>query len=344
MERKRIITKSLLETLKVKSVIKLWPNYFFSIVILFILLEEMCRRKSSMEKLTNRIQWAKTSLQEWREAMDKGNRGYELIEIYFKEDQMKALQLTHIKQKLQKDIDTTRRSLVLMYDEQKTLECNLDCTANLYRTAHGERRKMVNTWKAAVKQMLHCEQSICNTEMELLDKKNIAKEKSNLLKNADKKLNELIAMNRNVEEAIEELNSESSDLRDEIQKLIDLVILKSNEVDLLQRDLQNLSQQVFQQRLENREKIQMKSDLLKKLNDMSKVVEELNTKLSEKKNENLTSNQRLQRLEEMMEGEEKIMKQLNEEITSINGFIYRSQEQMAQYKSDETIIQVNRVL
>lgn len=301
----------------------------------------MCRRKNGIEKLTNRIQWAKTSLQEWQEAMHEGNRGYELIEMYFKEDQMKAVQLTHTRQKLQEDIDATRRNLILMYDEQKTLECNLDCTANLYRTAHTERRNMVNTWKAAVKQMLQCEQNIRNTEMELLDKKYLAEKKANILKNADKKLNDLIALNRSVEEAIEELNSESSDLRDEIQKLADSVILKTNEVDLLQRDLQNLSQQVMQQRLENREKVKTKGELLKKLTDMSKLVEKLNAKLAEKKNENLTSNQRLQRLEEMMEGEEKIMKQLSEEITTINGIIYRSQEQMTQYKSDETIIQVN---
>lgn len=190
----------------------------------------MCRRKSSIEKLTNRIQGAKTSLQEWREAMDEGNRGYELIQMYFKEDQLRALQLTQQRQKLQKDIDVTRRNLILMYDEQKTLECNLDCTANLYRTAHAERRKMVETWKAAVKQMLQCEQNISSTEMDLLDNKELERQKAALLKEADGRLNQLIATNRSVEQAIEELNSESSDLRDEIQKLADMIILKNNEV------------------------------------------------------------------------------------------------------------------
>lgn len=112
------------------------------------------------------------------------------------------------------------------------------------------------------------------------------------------------------------------------------------KVDLLQRDLQNLSQHVEQQRLDNREKTRMKSELLQKLTEMGKLVEALNAKLEEKRNEHLTSNQRLQRLEDMMAAEEKIMKQLNDEIASINGVIYRSQEQMAQYKSDETVIHV----
>lgn len=84
----------------------------------------------------------------------------------------------------------------------------------------------------------------------------------------------------------------------------------------------------------------MKSDLLRKLTDMGKLVEDLNAKLLEKKNENLSSNQRLERLEEMMAEEDRVMRQLSEEITRINGLIYRSQEQMAQYKSDETITQV----
>lgn len=109
----------------------------------------------------------------------------------------------------------------------------------------------------------------------------------------------------------------------------------------MQRDLQNLSHQVEQQRLDNRDKIRMKGELLKKLTEMGKLVEQLNTKLEEKKTENLNSNQRLERLEEMMVEEDKITKQLSDEITRINGIIYRSQEQMAQYKSDETIAQLS---
>ena len=190
----------------------------------------MCKRKNSIDNLTNRIKWAKTALIEWRQAMDDGNKGFRLIEMYYKDDQLKAKQQNYKRQRLMEEVERKRKKLIHMYDDQKTLECNLECAANLYRTAHAERRQMVETWKLAAQQMSQREKDIHNGEIALMDCRRRVAQKAKELKHVDDKLNQIIQNNREVEQAIEILNKESSDMKEQLQILTDTILLKNQEV------------------------------------------------------------------------------------------------------------------
>lgn len=192
----------------------------------------MCKRKHNIDDATNRIKWAKTALIEWRQAMEDGNRGYQLIDMYYKDDQKQAKLQNQRRQKITCEMEVCRSKLIDLYNEQKTLECNLECTANLYRTAHSERRQMVNIWKLAVTQMVQREKDIFLTEEKLLEKSELAAEKGRELKASEDRLNGIIEHNRTVEMNIEELNTEASQIKEQIQMLSDMVILKTNEVKL----------------------------------------------------------------------------------------------------------------
>lgn len=214
---------------------KLFTKYLIIIYLTTLYLfciEEMCKRKQNIDNLTNRIKWAKTALIEWNQSMQDGNKGYQLIEMYYKDDQQRAKQQNQRRQKLRNDVENMRKQVIHLYDEQKTLECNLECTANLYRTAHHERRQMVQTWKQAVTQMVQVETDIRNMEMSLIDCKANVQAKNKEVKEYNNKFNSIIDSNHEIEAAIEELNSETSNLKEEIQMLSDMVILKSNEVSL----------------------------------------------------------------------------------------------------------------
>lgn len=193
----------------------------------------MSKRKQNIDNLTNRIKWAKTALVEWRQAMEDGNKGFKLIEMYYKDDQLKAKQQNYKRLKLNDEIERQRKKLIKMYDDQKTLECNLESTANLYRTAHAERRQMVETWKLATQQMAQREKDIRNSEIALMECRLKVELKAKELKMQDNKLNEIIENNREVEQAIEELNSETSDIKEQIQRLADMIMLKTQEVNLI---------------------------------------------------------------------------------------------------------------
>ncbi|XP_075145186.1 coiled-coil domain containing protein 39 [Haematobia irritans] len=303
--------------------------------------KEMCVCKQSIDNFTNRIKWAKGALIEWRQAMEDGNKGYQLIEMYYKDDQLRAKQQNQKRQKLNAEIDKYRQKLIHLYDEQKTLECNLECTANLYRTAHAERRTMIDTWKLAASQMSQREKDIRNSEMALLECRNKAQKTAKDLKATDDKLNGIIENNRSVEAAIELLNTETSDIKEQMQIIIDSVALKTNEVELIQKELQNLSNRVQQQRAENRRFLKSKEDRLIELDNTEKIVAKLEERLASMSNKTMNAQQRLQALEELMNIEEKAQKAVNKETDRINGLIYRSQLQLVKFKEDGLALTVD---
>lgn len=69
---------------------------------------KICQSKREIDELTSRIKSAKTTLVEWTEAMEDGNKGYQLIEKYYLDDQQKARELNIKRQLLQADIDKRR--------------------------------------------------------------------------------------------------------------------------------------------------------------------------------------------------------------------------------------------
>lgn len=123
-----------------------------------------------------------------------------------------------------------RATLVNLYEERKSLELLLERTGQLYRQAHLERRQLVNTWKDAVTQMNQREKEIKDTETEFDNAKKISGEKIAALKREEAVMELKQRENREIELCINELNITTSDLRNHLLKLDDMVILKDSEV------------------------------------------------------------------------------------------------------------------
>ncbi|EDV47818.1 coiled-coil domain-containing protein 39 [Drosophila erecta] len=301
---------------------------------------KICQSKREIDELTSRIKSAKTTLVEWTEAMEDGNKGYQLIEKYYLDDQQKARELNTKRQLLQADIDKRRKQVVLLYDEQMTLEKNLERTACLYRSAHAERRQMVETWKSAVNQMTQREHDIQRSEMECAELAQKAQQTAQTYKDHDNQLTEVIENNRQVELAIEALNEESSDMKNQIQILIDATLLKEREVDGLRRELENLSNRVHLQRMDNRSQMQKRDEKAKELENFASVMEKVNARLKSVQNKALNAEQRLHILEEMMQAEETALRNLDKEQEKVNEMLYRTQRQVIELQDEEKVLKV----
>ncbi|KAH8418458.1 hypothetical protein KR009_004361 [Drosophila setifemur] len=301
---------------------------------------KICQNKREIDELTSRIKSAKTTLVEWTEAMEDGNKGYQLIEKYYLDDQQKARELNTKRQLLQADIDKRRKQVVLLYDEQTTLEKNLERTACLYRAAHLERRQMVDTWKSAVNQMTQREHDIQRSEVECADLAKKTTQTAQTYKDYDHQLDDVIENNRQVEFGIESLNEETSDMKNQIQILIDASLLKEREIDALHRELENLSNRVNIQRMENRAQIQRRDAKIQEIENFESVMEKVNARLKAIENKALNADQRLHILEEMMETEEEALKNLDKEQEKVNEMLYRTQRQVIELEDEEKIFNV----
>ncbi|XP_055849168.1 coiled-coil domain-containing protein 39 [Episyrphus balteatus] len=298
------------------------------------------KRNKTIFDLSNRINWLKAALVEWRQCMNEGNEANKLIEKYCKDDQKKYLDVETKRRLLQNTINKERKRLIDFVEEQKSLEQNLDRTANLYRSSHAERRDMVDTWKTAVCQMNQREQDILQTEAEFERILGKCLKKESKLKMEENKLDEIIANNAEVEESIQQLNDETSDLKDRLQRLLDLVALRDNEVDILRKELQGLANRVQQQRQKNRQDVQRKSDKELELSQCIEGNNKLKKSHENLNNKNVNAQERLRVLEDMIQSEEHTKEKLSQETNRMNDLLYRTQQHLGKFKDDEKILEV----
>ncbi|XP_030374341.1 coiled-coil domain-containing protein 39 [Scaptodrosophila lebanonensis] len=301
----------------------------------------IAQNKHEIDDMTSRIKSSKTALLEWTEAMEDGNKGYELIEKYYLDDQQKARELNTRRQQLQAEIDKKRKVIVQLYDEQNTLEKNLERTACLYRTAHLERRQMVETWKQAVNQMTQRETDIQQGEEECLALEERAETRAADYREYDKQLDRIIENNREVEATIEELNMETSGMKAQLQQLIDAGRLKEREIEGLRKELENLSNSVHLQRLENRKLIGQRDAKLAEIEKSTEMVQQITERMQAMENKTMNAAQRLQILEDMNDSEDKLLRDLTKEQDRVNDLLFRTQRQIDELKDEEKTLLVN---
>ena len=290
--------------------------------------------------MSGKIEWAKTVLAEWNEAMEKSDETNKLIERYCKDDETKAHALENRSRYLRDNISKQRQNLISMYDEQKSIEQALDRTAQLYRQGHTERRALVATWKDAVKQMNQREADIEKAEndleyaeMELDDKKLELKEQEDFL-------NELITNNKEVDLEILHLNEETSTVRKRFEKMNEGSALLENQVGLLRKHVQIVEQRVQQQRQRNKQIIKEKSEKEINFEKNDEDFYNLNERYKKLIEKHLSTQERLNILEEMVNNEEKAKKQLIHETTRIDGLLFRSQQQLTKLQDEDKLLLV----
>lgn len=191
---------------------------------------EIEKINNHLNELSDKIQWAKGAMDEFREAMEHGEAVRELIEKYCKMDSSRA-EILESKRKIIQDLITKQKNkLVNLCEEQKSQERILERASQLYRKAHVERRHMIGRWKDSVNQMNQRDSDITDSELELKNAETHSLKLINELKSQQQFLEQQIQNNKDSEKAISELNSLYSNMKAKFNDLTDLIVLKSSEV------------------------------------------------------------------------------------------------------------------
>ncbi|XP_053690796.1 coiled-coil domain-containing protein 39 [Sabethes cyaneus] len=305
--------------------------------------KEMKKLTGSMERLTERIKWAKAALAEWQQVMGNGEETNKLIAKFSRLDAGRAETLEARRRMLEDKVSKRRAVLVDLTEEYRSLEQVLERTSQLYRQAHQERRQLVLTWKEAVKHMNQREGDIKVVEAEI----ERARELSDLL-NQDLQaqaefLEEQQRNNREIELNIAELNVEVSKLRNRSQALTDSVQLKTNEYQVTRKTVQNVSNKLTGMRSKNRQALIEEAEKEKQIQINLNQLEELRDKYENFKSKTLCAQERLRQLNEIVEQEEKQIKVLSDETVRLSTALYRAQTQLVAMKDEDKLLKIEIV-
>ncbi|CRK99386.1 CLUMA_CG012751, isoform A [Clunio marinus] len=300
---------------------------------------------SSIDKLTEGVQWAKSALTEWCKVMLSGDGTRKIIEKLCRMDAGRAESLDSKRKIINEIIVKQQTVLVNAYEEKKALEFLLERTSQLYHQAHHERRQLVNTWKDAVNQMNQREKEINETEIEIDNARQITDQKRSILKHEEMIMKLKQDENHNTELLIKDLNVTTADLRSRFFKLEESIGLKNSEFLVFRKSVQIDSLKLNNLRNENRQILAQEKDKKKLLNSMVFEMKSIREKYDKFKDNNSNAQECLRQIEEMLDMEKKNIRMIQDETNRLSSTHYRSEQQLKKLqKSEANLMLESKVL
>lgn len=301
---------------------------------------EVTRSNDVIAKLSGQIQWSRDALAEFQEAMQFGDDTNKLIARYCKQDEQQARQLENRRQQQQMDVTRMRTVLVNTNDEQHSLENVLDRTAQLYRQAHNDRSQLVETWKEAVASLRGRDRDIQTCETVLEESHQLSRRKEQQLREEMEFLEQQLQNNRESEQDIADQNARLTQTRDHLNDITSTVQLAHNEATTLQKLLQNLTGRLQHKRQHNRQANIDLTDRTAQHDRLQVVLEQLQAKYALYQSKNLSGQDRLRHLDDLVEAEQKQLDSITSESTRLGGALFRSAQMVLTWREEHKLFEL----
>merc|ERR1712194_102300 len=114
---------------------------------------ELMRGNEKLDQFKLEMNWNQEELEQWAIAARQKEEDELTLEKYKRADDSKVRELTLAVQKLTVEIDSKKKELAEQVTETQAKQIEMDKTAELFRQLHDDRKKLIDQWEEAVKNM-----------------------------------------------------------------------------------------------------------------------------------------------------------------------------------------------
>lgn len=310
----------------------------------FAVKDKIDKLNETIEKYSKKIEWARTSFEEFQEAIRRGDEANEIMQKFTKADSARAEELDSKRKLLQTDIMKRRVVLIGNNEQRQSLENVLHRTAELYRKAHEERQAMIVVWKDSISQMVEREREIYDAEKGLRNAKVVSLQRESKLIQMIAKSEKQATNGKELELQIEEMNEKISMDRNKLNQITDLIALKSSELEILKKNIVQISKELIGQRQKNRHFKTEKTNSDKTLEEWTNVYESLQGRYDAFKGKHYNIQDRLRELDQLIEIEEKNVKILTTENLRLSGAMFKAHQHQTELCNEERTLDVSTYL
>lgn len=295
----------------------------------------------TVEKYSKKIEWARASFKEFQAAIQRGEDANNVLEKFTKADGARAAELESRRKLLQTQIMGQREVLIANNEQKHSLENVLNRTAQLYRKAHEERQRMIVVWKDSIAQMAEREREIFGAERGLKEARLVSQKRQEKLIRMIAKSDQQATNGRELELQIEELNEKISLERNKLNQATDSIALKSSELEVLKKNVVQISKELIEQRQKNRQFATEKETSEKTLEEWKQVQESLQKRFDTFKGKSYNLQERLRELDQLIEIEERNVKILTAENLRLSGAMFKAQQHLTEFSNEEKTLDVS---
>lgn len=295
----------------------------------------------TVEKYSKKIEWAKASFKEFQAAIQRGEDANKVMDKFTKADRARAEELESRRKLLQTQITGRREVLIANNDQKHSLENVLNRTAQLYRQAHEERQRMIAVWKDSIAQMAEREREIFAAERGLKEARLVSQKRQEKLIRMIAKSEHQATNGRELELQIEEMNEKISSERNKLNQTTDSIALKSSELEVLKKNVVQISKELIGQRQKNRRFATEKETSEKTLEEWKLVQASLQKRYDTFRGKGYNLQERLRELDQLIEIEERNVKILTAENLRLSGAMFKAQQHLTELSNEEKTLDVS---
>ncbi|XP_060519727.1 coiled-coil domain-containing protein 39 [Cylas formicarius] len=302
---------------------------------------ELQKALIKVDKMKSETGWDLEALKAWEESLKKRDEDNELIKKFSREDERKFNELEARRQNLQTEYDAKNAAVQNLVGELHSCEMIVERTGKAIKQQFAERECLIRQWKDAIK-MLHQrdadisaeQQHVTNSQEQLEKLQERLGEENEFLQNEQKH-------NRDIQLEIQKLNSQYSRAKLQLDDLIQKIYLIVNETHGLRRAVTGAARHLEQTRLTGKmlsEQIDQKERLRIKTQEE---LTNLEQKLQEMKGTNVTSAERITKIQNLIDGQENSCKIFISDTERINNNLYRMTQVLTEQKDAGKILETN---
>lgn len=200
---------------------------------------------------------------------------------------------------------------------------------------------MIAVWKDSIAQMVEREREIYGAEKGLREARGVSQKREQKLIKMIAKSEQQAINGRELELQIEEMNEKISMERNKFNQLVDSISLKSNELEVLKKNVMRISKELISQRQKNRRFVTEKGVSDKALDEWKQVQEALQRRYETFKGKSYTIQDRLRELDQLIEIEERNVKILTAENLRLSGAMFKAQQHLTDLCNEERSLDVS---
>ncbi|XP_068809992.1 coiled-coil domain-containing protein 39 isoform X2 [Struthio camelus] len=291
-----------------------------------------------LEDLRQQMNCGEEVLESWIEESNRKDNDAVTIQKYAQQDEGKLGALTLQVEKLTVQANQKRRALDNELTETVTAQIELDKTAEDFRRVHQERQEVIRQWENAIEQMQRRDQQIDRCAVLITEIKQEMREKEIVLKEKTSFLINETVNNVEYEKTISSAEREATSLRNEYQTQDTYRVQLQDELNTLKCTVERTTSDLESSRIRVanlKKETQKKKARLTSLKDQNA---SLSNKLKLVTEKTLSSEDKALRMEEILQEEEKIVKEKEIEMKHLKDLHFKKTQELKVQKDKEQCV------
>ncbi|CAH1176156.1 unnamed protein product [Phaedon cochleariae] len=310
--------------------------------------ERQNSKKSDLQKgviradqLKAEMDWDAEALKAWEESLKKRDDDIELLKKFSKEDERRFNELEAKRQLLQAELAAKRGKIAKISANVSNYELVVERSGKVMKQLMAERDALISQWKDTVKMLQQRDKDIMNAQDQIANVHEMIQQQAEKLEDENTFLKNEQRNNRELEMETQSLNALNSRMRTEFGELTQHMLLLSSELHTMKRNVAATAHHLENERIKAKRLDQMYLDKESLSAKYHEDIDKLQQKMNEMKESTMSSEERIRRIEKLIEKEEKLHDIFLGDTEKLNGVMYRSEQVLKDLKSVGKLLEID---